>query len=608
MKVDLPKPFFVLAPMDDVTDTVFRQVVAEMAAPDLFFTEFVNVDGLMSPGRPNLLKKLRFAAKEGRVVAQLWGLNPDNFRAVAGQIADGSMARELGLPDGVNFYGVDLNMGCPAKTEVKNGACAALIKLENRPLAEQIIAATRQGLAGRLPLSVKTRVGFSTVDMSWFEFLLSQELDMLTVHGRTRKQMSKVPADWDLIGKVREMRDAAGVSTLIVGNGDVMSRAQGEELAKKYQLDGIMIGRGIFHDPYIFAQNDHLRVVPIDWAKYDQINKIELYKKHVELFAETWQSGERPVHTLNKFCKMYIQGFDGAAALREKLMAATSPAELLRLLNVGENVKIETNEIRTIISDADGTLIDTMDLIRHGQYEAVATYLEQREIQTSDIPTYPDFEKVLHQTIGGSARITLERTVREIFKNSSVSIEHLDYDELHDLLNPAQDRLAPEYVHAYPGLSEFLHGIGLQGLNFAIWTSGTAHHVVRNFGLALPELGLVDLYKDRTQTDNDKLLTFSSVFKRVFGLSQFTVVTCEDILTHKPDPEGIALARRRLNADLRATMVLGDHGVDMQAAQNAGITNRVGITHGFGAAEELLRAGATKVVASLGELTPDLQQ
>jgi len=204
----LPRPFFVLAPMDDVTDTVFRQIVNSCHAPDLSFTEFVNVDGLMSPGRPKLLKKLRFVASEKNLVAQLWGLNPDNFAAVAEQIADGTMAKELGLPEGRNFVGVDLNMGCPAKSEVQNGACSALIKVENRELASEIIDATKRGLAGRLPLSVKTRIGFSEIDMTWFEFLLGKDLDMLTVHGRTRKEMSKVPAHWEVIGRVRELRHA----------------------------------------------------------------------------------------------------------------------------------------------------------------------------------------------------------------------------------------------------------------------------------------------------------------------------------------------------------------------------------------------------------------
>lgn len=321
---DLPRPFFVLAPMDDVTDTVFRQMVASTAAPDLFFTEFVNVDGLMSAGREHLLKKLCFVPTEGKVVVQLWGIHPENFRAVAEQVADGTIARELGLPDGVNFAGVDLNMGCPAKSEVKSGACAALIK--NRPLAKEIIDATKEGLQGHLPLSIKTRVGFSEVDMSWIEFLLEQNLDMLTIHGRTRKQMSKVPADWELIGHARELRDELDVQTLIVGNGDVLSREQGEALAKQYKLDGIMIGRGVFHDPYVFARNS-------TWEDSPPSERLNLYRRHVELFAATWRPGERPVVTLNKFCKVYIQGFDGAKDLREKLMAANDTDELLELLD-----------------------------------------------------------------------------------------------------------------------------------------------------------------------------------------------------------------------------------------------------------------------------------
>jgi tRNA-dihydrouridine synthase len=319
----LPKPFFVLAPMDDVTDTVFRQVVQEAAAPDVFFTEFANVDGLQSPGRPKLLKKLRFGAGETSLVAQLWGLNPENFYKTAQQIADGTFAREFGLPEGVNFVGIDLNMGCPAKNEVTNGTCAAL--MNNRELALEIIKATQEGSGGRVPVSVKTRLGWSEIDYSWPELLLQQKLSMLTIHGRTKREMSKVPAHWDAIGKVRELRDQLAPDTLIVGNGDVLSRTQGLELAEQYKLDGIMIGRGIFHDPYVFDATS-------PWESLDREARINLYTKHVKLFAETWQNRERPVYTLNKFCKIYINGFDGAKELREQLMAAESPAQLLSML------------------------------------------------------------------------------------------------------------------------------------------------------------------------------------------------------------------------------------------------------------------------------------
>jgi tRNA-dihydrouridine synthase len=320
----LPKPFFVLAPMDDVTDTVFRRMVHKTAPADLYYTEFVNVDGLQSPGRVNLLKKVRFVEAEGPLIVQLWGKDPDNFRKTAEQVADGSLAKELGLPDDVNFAGIDLNMGCPAKSEVKNGTCSALIK--NRPLALEIINATKDGLAGKLPVSVKTRVGFNEVDMTWIGFLLEQNLNMLTVHGRTKKEMSKVPANWDLIGQARELRDEISPDTLIVGNGDVMDRQHGLDLIKKYQIDGVMVGRGVFQDPYAFAENS-------PWGSIDRNARLNLYKQHVSLFADQWQQRERPIHVLNKFCKIYVSDFDGAKELREKLMAAESTDDLLHMLD-----------------------------------------------------------------------------------------------------------------------------------------------------------------------------------------------------------------------------------------------------------------------------------
>jgi tRNA-dihydrouridine synthase len=309
---NLPKPFFVLAPMDDVTDTVFRQVITNTAPPDVYFTEFVNVDALQSQGREATLKRLKFTDKERPIIAQLWGLKPENFRKTAAELVE------------MGFDGVDINFGCPDKNVVRNGACSAFILPENREEALAIIRAIREG-APSLPLSVKTRLGFNEVDLSWHELLLQEKLNMLTIHGRTKKQMSKVPADWEEIAKVRELRDRISPSTLIVGNGDVLTRQQGEKLAAKYGLDGIMIGRGVFHDPFVFAKDS-------PWETYTKQQRLELYLRHVELFAKTWPNNERKVHTLNKFCKTYIQGFDGAKELREKLMNATSTDELLSIL------------------------------------------------------------------------------------------------------------------------------------------------------------------------------------------------------------------------------------------------------------------------------------
>lgn len=309
--IDLPKPFFVLAPMDDVTDTVFRQIVADCAPPDLYFTEFVNVDALNSPGKQAAMRKLKFTDKERPIFAQLWGKNPDNFYKAA------KLVKKMG------FDGVDLNFGCPEKNVIKNGLCIAMIN--NRGLTGEIIEQVRAGVGEHFPVSVKTRLGLNNVDFTWHEFLLKQKLNMLTIHGRTAKQLSKVPADWDAIDHIRSLRDVLSPTTLIAGNGDVLNRKQGEQLAKKHKLDGIMIGRGVFHDPFIFSAES-------PWADYSKNQKKDLYTLHVKLFEKTWPEGERKLHTLNKFCKIYINGFDGAKELRDRLMHCQTSKELLTLL------------------------------------------------------------------------------------------------------------------------------------------------------------------------------------------------------------------------------------------------------------------------------------
>ncbi len=303
------RPFFVLAPMYDVTDTVFRQIVADCAPPDLFFTEFVNVDGLQSQGRSELLTKLSFSKKEQPIIAQIWGLQPENYYKTAKELV------------GMGFDGIDINMGCPDKNVVKNGSCIALVN--NRELAKDIIAATKDGAQG-LPVSVKTRTGLNEVDLSWHEFLLNQSLAMLSIHGRTKKQMSKVPANWDVIADIRKLRDKLAPKTLIVGNGDVISRQQGERLAKLHGLDGIMIGRGVFTDPYVFSKNS-------PWQSLSVKERFDLFEKHIKLFKDVW-GDTKPVKVLNKFCKVYINNFDGAKQLREKFMSSKSTKELLSLV------------------------------------------------------------------------------------------------------------------------------------------------------------------------------------------------------------------------------------------------------------------------------------
>lgn len=333
----LQKPFLVLAPMDDVTDTVFRQVVLKAAGPDVYITEFVNVEGLNSPGRDALMPRLKFDKKEKPLVAQIWGTELENFFLAA------KLIKSLG------FDGIDINMGCPDKKVMKVGAGAALIN--NPALAGKIIQATKKG-AGGLPVSVKTRIGIrEIVTVDWITFLLNQDLAALTVHGRTAKEMSKVPAHWEEIGKVVKIKNDLGLKTLIIGNGDVENKRSGMEYADKYGVDGVMIGRGIFHDIFAFTDN------PLSWrvARGDLIGsnnreilsvedflqnddagifqkdeRLSLLLYHVNLFEKTW-GNTKNYDILKKFYKIYINGFPGASKLRDKFMKTKSYQEAKNL-------------------------------------------------------------------------------------------------------------------------------------------------------------------------------------------------------------------------------------------------------------------------------------
>ncbi len=313
----MSKPFFVLAPMDDVTDTVFRRVVDDCASADYYVTEFVNVDGLCSAGRERILPKLSTQQDKGTVIAQIWGKKPENFETIAREIADGTIQ---------GFSGVDINFGCPDKAVVKNECCSAMQQPHLREQAGELIQATLDGLGGRLPLTLKTRLGFKDIDYTWHEFLLSFKPMMLTVHVRTTKQMSKVPAKWEAILPILELRDKISPETKIVLNGDIVDRKHGEELAEKYGVDGIMIGRGIFHNPYCFEEKDI-------WSEMGREERIELFKKHLELFENTYKNGERKFNPLKKFAKIYISDFPGASELRDKVMHTNSVEGALEVIN-----------------------------------------------------------------------------------------------------------------------------------------------------------------------------------------------------------------------------------------------------------------------------------
>ena len=308
---ELPRPFTVLSPMDGVTDFVFRQIVAEIGKPDVFFTEFVNCDGLLSEGRKIVGERLKYGANEQPIVAQIWGEKPDSFYKAAQYV------KKLG------FAGIDINMGCPDRAIIRNGACSALIKNPN--LAKEIIQAAKEG-AKDLPISVKTRIGFEKEKIDeWIGFLLKQNLSALSVHLRTVREMSKVPAHWEFLPKIIELRDKINSATLIVGNGDIGSLLEVEEKYKKYKCEGFMIGTGIFANPWIFNKSINIESIS---AK----DRLELFLKHIKLFKSTWGENKNCA-TVKKFCKTYINNFPQAGSLREKVMRANNFEDLLKLLS-----------------------------------------------------------------------------------------------------------------------------------------------------------------------------------------------------------------------------------------------------------------------------------
>lgn len=305
----LPRPFTAMAPMDDVTDNVFRQVMMKAGRPDVFFTEFTNIDGLVHGGNGIPLRKLNFTKEQHPIVAQLWGTDPSHMEESA------RMVKDLG------FDGLDINMGCPVKDVVKKGAGSGLIG--NYKNAEDLIAAAKKGAKG-IPVSVKTRLGQKeNIAEEWTSFLLSKDIAALTIHGRLAKDMSSGTAKWDEIAKIVEIRNKIAKSTLIIGNGDVKSYKEVLEKRKLFGVDGVMIGRGVFGNPWVFVTSEKAK------TKKDLLN-LALY--HVELYEKTW--GERKNFSiLKKFFKMYVKGFRGASDLRIKLMLTKSIDEIKEILN-----------------------------------------------------------------------------------------------------------------------------------------------------------------------------------------------------------------------------------------------------------------------------------
>lgn len=306
----LPKPFFVLAPMEAVTDIVFRHVVAYASRPDVFFTEFVNTASFCSKkGEQSTRGRLAFENDEQPIVAQIWGKNPEQFKIMAEYLAK------------KGFSGIDINMGCPEKSVVHSGSGSGLIRTPE--LACQIIASTR---SSGLPISVKTRLGDRNIDewREWIGLLLKQDLANLTIHLRTRKEMSKVPAHYELIPEILKLRDEIAPKTLITINGDISDKQQGIELAKKFGVDGIMIGRGVFNKPFAFETNrrEHNLKELIELLNF-QLDLHDKYNNELE---------PRKFDPLKHFFKIYIRDFNGASEIRDKLMHTKNTNEVRKIL------------------------------------------------------------------------------------------------------------------------------------------------------------------------------------------------------------------------------------------------------------------------------------
>ncbi|CAC5910573.1 TPA: tRNA-dihydrouridine synthase [Staphylococcus aureus] len=320
---ELPRPFFILAPMEDVTDIVFRHVVSEAARPDVFFTEFTNTESFCHPeGIHSVRGRLTFSEDEQPMVAHIWGDKPEQFRETSIQLAK------------MGFKGIDLNMGCPVANVAKKGKGSGLIL---RPdVAAEIIQATK---AGGLPVSVKTRLGYYEIDewKDWLKHVFEQDIANLSIHLRTRKEMSKVGAHWELIEAIKNLRDEIAPNTLLTINGDIPDRKTGLELAEKYGIDGVMIGRGIFHNPFAFEKEPR---------EHTSKELLDLLRLHLSLFNKYEKDEIRQFKSLRRFFKIYVRGIRGASELRHQLMNTQSIAEARALLDefeaqMDEDVKIE---------------------------------------------------------------------------------------------------------------------------------------------------------------------------------------------------------------------------------------------------------------------------
>lgn len=309
----LNRPILALAPMADVTDPAYRKLIAEIAPADVFWTEFVSADGLYAtrtrgvmPDSENpLVRDLKYSEGERPIVAQFFGNNPETIAYAA------TLAKELG------FDGVDINMGCPDRAIEKQGAGAAMMKTPEK--VAEIVAAAREG---GLPVSVKTRIGYNRDEIdAWIPAVLATKPDALTVHLRTRKEMSLVPAHWELASKLIDLRDTLSPETILLGNGDIKTRSEALAKIEETGIDGVMLGRGIFGNPWLFSTDE---------TEKTKEEKLLMLIRLAEYFDEL--RPRKSFHIMKKHFKAFVHGWHGAAEDRARLMEAGSLEELKELI------------------------------------------------------------------------------------------------------------------------------------------------------------------------------------------------------------------------------------------------------------------------------------
>jgi len=271
------------------------------------FTEFTSADALQSDGYERVVKDLAFTEPERPIVAQLFSAYPERMEKAA------KIVQELG------FDGLDINMGCPDKAIEKQGSGSNLIKDPKR--AQEIIRAAQLG-APNLPISVKTRIGYSKNELDeWLPALLETKPAAITMHLRTRAEMSKVPAHWELAEQMIKIRDEHKSETLLMGNGDVESLKDAEQKIKETGLDGIMIGRGIFGNPWFFNPNKQTTSCE---------EKLDILIEHAYLYEKLLP--QRPFAIMKKHIKAYVNGWDGAKELRVKIMEAENAKDVEKII------------------------------------------------------------------------------------------------------------------------------------------------------------------------------------------------------------------------------------------------------------------------------------